>query len=238
MAMSPETPYLIYLVDDEVTLLELLKSYLEKAGFRVRTFQTGEEVLHVLDEAEPHLWILDIMLPDIDGYELLRQIRNKSEVPIIFISARDQDMDKIIGLELGSDDYLAKPFLPRELVIRAQKLLQRTYERGPLAPGAAGGLQFQDWIPLGPYRLSEKGRLVKEGERTIELTTKEFDLICYLAHNQGQALHREQILSAIWGEDYFGSDRAVDDLVKRIRKKLPKLPLETVYGFGYRLMVP
>ncbi|UFJ43431.1 response regulator transcription factor [Brevibacillus humidisoli] len=230
--------YLVYLVDDETTLLELLKSYLENAGYRVKTFQTGEEVLKVLAAEEPHLWILDIMLPDIDGYELLRQIRSKSEVPIIFISARDQDIDKVIGLELGSDDYLAKPFLPRELVIRVQKLLQRTYERSLLTSPVAGGQQFQDWTTIGPYRLSEKGRLVKEGEQAIELTTKEFDLICYLIHNQGQALHREQILSAIWGEDYIGSDRAVDDLVKRIRKKMPKLPLETVYGFGYRLTAP
>ncbi|MBO8164753.1 MAG: response regulator transcription factor [Brevibacillus sp.] len=233
--MSVGTPYQVYLVDDEITLLELLKSYLENAGYDVRTFQTGEEVLQVLDDQPPHLWILDIMLPDIDGYELLRQIRSKSDVPIIFISARDQDIDKVIGLELGSDDYLAKPFLPRELVIRVQKLLQRTYERKPVSLPAP---PYQDWTVVGPYRVSEKGRLVKEDDRTIELTTKEFDLILYLIKNRGQALHREQILAAIWGEDYIGSDRAVDDLVKRIRKKLPKFPLETVYGFGYRLTAP
>jgi two-component system response regulator CssR len=227
------TPYLVYLVDDEANLLELLKSYLQNAGFQVRAFQSGTEVLPVLEQEPPHLWILDIMLPDIDGYELLRLIRSKSDVPIIFISARDQDVDKIIGLELGSDDYLAKPFLPRELVIRAQKLLQRTYEKN----GHAGGQpqHFQDWVSVGPYLISEKGRLVKEGDTPIELTTKEFDLIVYLMHNRGHALNREQILAAIWGDDYIGSDRAVDDLVKRIRKKMPKFPLETVYGFGYRL---
>jgi two-component system response regulator CssR len=229
------TPYLVYLVDDETNLLELLQSYLQNAGYRVKAFQSGNEVLQVLDEEEqPHLWILDIMLPDIDGYELLRLIRQKSDVPIIFISARDQDMDKIIGLELGSDDYLAKPFLPRELVIRVQKLLQRTYEKSG-SYAIQPQQQFQDWITVGPYLISEKGRLVKEGDTPIELTTKEFELISYLLHNQGLALHREQILTAIWGEDYIGSDRAVDDLVKRIRKKLPKFPLETVYGFGYRM---
>jgi two-component system response regulator CssR len=228
------TPYLVYLVDDEANLLELLKSYLQNAGFQVRAFQNGAEVLPVLEEKEqPHLWILDIMLPDIDGYELLRLIRSKSDVPIIFISARDQDMDKIIGLELGSDDYLAKPFLPRELVIRAQKLLQRTYEKS--AHVSAQPQHFQDWVTIGPYLISEKGRLVKEGDHPIELTTKEFEMIVYLLHNRGHALNREQILAAIWGDDYIGSDRAVDDLVKRIRKKMPKLPLETVYGFGYRL---
>ncbi len=229
------SPYLVYLVDDETNLLELLKSYLINAGYQVKAFQSGAEVLPILDQEQPHLWVLDIMLPDIDGYELLRLIRKKSDVPIIFISARDQDMDKIIGLELGSDDYLAKPFLPRELVIRVQKLLQRTYEKG--GQTVAAPQQFQDWVTIGPYTISEKGRLIKEGENPIELTTKEFDLITYLIRNQGQALHREQILLAIWGDDYIGSDRAVDDLVKRIRKKLPKFPLETVYGFGYRMTV-
>ncbi|GAA4725612.1 response regulator transcription factor [Brevibacillus fulvus] len=230
-------PYQVYLVDDETNLLELLKSYLQNAGYEVRAFQNGTEVLPVLEEQPPHLWILDIMLPDIDGYELLRLIRSKSDVPIIFISARDQDMDKIIGLELGSDDYLAKPFLPRELVIRVQKLLQRTYEKSgnPVVSPSTG---FQDWVQAGPYSISAKGRLVKEGETEIELTTKEFELICYFLQNQGIALHREQILTAIWGDDYIGSDRAVDDLVKRIRKKMPKFPVETVYGFGYRMTQP
>lgn len=232
------TPYLVYLVDDETNLLELLQSYLQNAGYHVKAFKSGTEVLPILeqDKEKPHLWILDIMMPDIDGYELLRLIRGKSDVPIIFISARDQDMDKIIGLELGSDDYLAKPFLPRELVIRVQKLLQRTYEKS-VASGPHAQ-QFQDWVTVGPYHISEKGRIVREEESTIDLTTKEFELICYFFHNQGLALHREQILTAIWGEDYIGSDRAVDDLVKRIRKKIPKFPLETVYGFGYRMTTP
>ncbi|MGG1662278.1 response regulator transcription factor [Brevibacillus sp. NRS-1366] len=228
------TPYLVYLVDDETNLLELLQSYLQSAGLQVKAFSSGIDVLSLLDEQnQPHLWILDIMMPDIDGYELLRLIREKSNVPIIFISARDQDVDKIIGLELGSDDYLAKPFLPRELVIRAKKLLQRTYEKPGVA--ATPAQTFQDWVNVGPYMISEKGRQVKEGDELIDLTTKEFELIVYLLHNQGLALNREQILTSIWGEDYIGSDRAVDDLVKRIRKKMPKFPLETVYGFGYRM---
>ncbi|MDF2681911.1 MAG: DNA-binding response regulator [Brevibacillus sp.] len=228
------TPYLVYLVDDETNLLDLLQSYLQSAGLQVKAFSSGTDVLPYLDEElQPHLWILDIMMPDIDGYELLRLIREKSNVPIIFISARDQDVDKIIGLELGSDDYLAKPFLPRELVIRAKKLLQRTYEKPGTAP--VQSQTFQDWVNVGPYMISEKGRQVKEGDELIDLTTKEFELIVYLLHNQGLALNREQILTSIWGEDYIGSDRAVDDLVKRIRKKMTKFPLETVYGFGYRM---
>ncbi|WP_255668208.1 response regulator transcription factor [Brevibacillus daliensis] len=238
--MTQTIPYLVYLVDDETNLLELLRSYLVRAGLEVKTFQSGEEVLAVLeiDQAKPHLWILDIMLPDIDGYELLRLIRNKSsEVPIMFISARDQDIDKIIGLELGSDDYLAKPFLPRELVIRAQRLLNRTYDKpATSSPGIPVSTDnYQDWISVSGYYISEKGRLVKEDEQIIDLTTKEFDLLLYFMQNQGQALQREQILTAVWGDDYIGSDRAVDDLVKRIRKKLPNFPIETVYGFGYRM---
>ncbi|MGG0753778.1 response regulator transcription factor [Brevibacillus laterosporus] len=235
--MTQTTPYLVYLVDDETNLLELLRSYLVRAGFEVRTFQSGEEVLAVLDDTKPHLWILDIMLPDIDGYELLRLIRNKWEdVPIMFISARDQDIDKIIGLELGSDDYLAKPFLPRELVIRTQRLLHRTYEKtNPPVTATQPPVVYEDWINVSQYFISEKGRLVKENEQMIDLTTKEFDLVLYFIKNQGQALQREQILTAVWGDDYIGSDRAVDDLVKRIRKKMPEFPLETVYGFGYRM---
>lgn len=236
--MTQTTPYLVYLVDDETNLLELLRSYLVRAGFEVKTFQSGEEVLAVLNDTKPHLWILDIMLPDIDGYELLRLIRNKwADVPIMFISARDQDIDKIIGLELGSDDYLAKPFLPRELVIRTQRLLHRTYEktgRSVTTPAQSPAV-YEDWINVSSYFISEKGRLVKENEQMIDLTTKEFDLVLYFIKNQGQALQREQILTAVWGDDYIGSDRAVDDLVKRIRKKMPDFPLETVYGFGYRM---
>ncbi|MGD8191817.1 response regulator transcription factor [Brevibacillus ginsengisoli] len=234
--MVQPTTYIVHLVEDEVNLLELLKPYLQNAGYEVRAFQTGEEALEALKYDAPHLWILDIMLPDIDGYELLRQIKGKSDVPIIFISARDQDIDKIIGLELGSDDYLAKPFLPRELVIRVQKLLQRTYERGNSLPASQPPAQgYQDWIQVGPYQISEKGRQIKDAHEQIELTTKEFDLILYLVRNRGQALQREQILTAVWGDDYIGSDRAVDDLVKRIRKKMAKFPIETVYGFGYRM---
>jgi two-component system response regulator CssR len=237
-AMSDKPTYRIYLVDDEVHLLQLLQSYLQNAGYDVRTFQNGEDVLRILDEDPPHLWILDIMLPDVDGYEILRRIRQKSDVPIIFISARDQDIDKIIGLELGSDDYLAKPFLPRELVIRVQKLLHRTYEKPPFSASGTPSDLSSDWVRIGEYLISEKGRQVKEGNVTIELTTKEFDLIAYFLRHRGKALQREQILTAVWGEDYVGSDRAVDDLVKRIRKKMPGFPIETIYGFGYRMTAP
>ncbi|MGB9804263.1 response regulator transcription factor [Desulfofundulus sp.] len=217
----------VFLVEDEVNLSNILVSYLEKEGWEVRSFNDGQSALRAIHE-HPHLWILDIMLPDIDGYQLLRSIKEASpDVPVIFISARDADLDRIIGLEMGSDDYLAKPFLPRELVIRAHRLLERVYR-----PKSGSSL-----ISLHPYVLDEDRRMVLKGRDEIELTSKEFDLLLYFARNRGQALSREQIINHVWGGDYVGSDRSVDDLVRRLRKKMPDLRIETIYGFGYRMTV-
>jgi two-component system response regulator CssR len=227
--------YRIYLVEDEKNLNELLTSYLEKEGWKVTSFLTGVEAYEALKETEPpHIWILDIMLPDIDGFELLREIKAAHpDLPVIFISARDADLDRILGLELGSDDYLAKPFLPRELVIRTKKLLARVYEKSlSLSPSET------ELIKLPPYLIDVQRRMVKEAEKVIELTSKEFDLLLVFARNPACAFSREQLLQKVWGDDYFGSDRAVDDLVRRLRKKLPQLRIETIYGFGYRMMGP
>lgn len=181
---------------------------------------------------QPHLWILDIMLPDVDGFELLREIKSFSpDVPVIFISARDADLDRILGLELGSDDYLAKPFLPRELVIRAKKLLTRVYERLSPVP-----LRSSQLVHVPPYTIDIAKRMVIEEGKEIELTSKEFDLLLVFANHPTQAFSREQLLKKVWGDNYFGSDRAVDDLVRRLRKKMPHLRIETIYGFGYRMM--
>ncbi|HSH36193.1 response regulator transcription factor, partial [Schnuerera sp.] len=139
-------------------------------------------------------------------------------------SARDADIDRVLGLELGSDDYLAKPFLPRELVIRTKNLLERVY-----------GSNYQI-INIPPYIVEEKSRRVKLENGLIDLTSKEFDLLLYFAKNQGIALSREQILEAVWGSNYFGTDRVVDDLIRRLRKKMPKLRIETIYGYGYRMI--
>ncbi|MFZ5595774.1 MAG: response regulator transcription factor [Bacillota bacterium] len=218
----------IYLVEDEDNLNRILTSYLIKEGWQVRSFTDGESALRAIEE-RPHLWILDIMLPDIDGYQLLRRIKDKTPgVPVIFISARDADLDKVIGLEMGSDDYLSKPFLPRELVIRVRRILERVYpsvvRRNPV-------------INMPPYVLDESRRVVLKGQDVVEISSKEFDLASLFARHSGQALSREQIISHIWGEDYVGTDRSVDDLVRRLRKKLPGLRIETIYGFGYRMMV-
>ncbi|PYI57415.1 response regulator transcription factor [Paenibacillus flagellatus] len=222
--------YRIHLVEDESNLNQVLTTYLRKEGWDVRSFPNGESARAAIGD-RPHLWILDIMLPDVDGFQLIREIKLDSPaIPVIFISARDADLDRVIGLEMGSDDYLAKPFLPRELVIRTRKLLERIYALPPVGTPPAAG------ISVPPYRIDETRRLVYRNDDEIELTSKEFDFVLFLAQNRGQAFSREQMLNRIWGEDYFGTDRVVDDLVRRIRKKLPELRLETIYGYGYRMV--
>lgn len=217
--------YKIYLVEDDNNLNLVLTSYLQKEGWNVSSFLTGNEAKNSISN-EPDLWILDIMLPDIDGYHLIQEIKVATpNIPVIFISARDADIDRVVGLELGSDDYLSKPFLPRELIIRTKNLLERVYNSSHIETTL-------------PYYINEKNRMVKLNEYIIDLTSKEFDLLIYFVKNQGVALSREQILSKIWGSDYFGSDRVVDDLVRRLRKKMPKLNVETIYGYGYRMIMP
>jgi two-component system, OmpR family, response regulator CssR len=217
--------YTIYLVEDEKNLNELLTMYLKNEGWSVTSCLTGTEARSLINQP-PHLWILDIMLPDIDGYQLIREIKAATpDVPVIFISARDADIDRVLGLELGSDDYISKPFLPRELVIRVQKLLSRTYSE-----------EVSTLINLSPYQIDEQVRIAYLNGQEVNLTSKEFDLLQLFLHNQGQAFSREQILTSLWGSDYFGTDRVVDDLVRRLRKKMPELKLETIYGFGYRML--
>ncbi|TCP29285.1 two-component system response regulator CssR [Scopulibacillus darangshiensis] len=217
----------INLVEDEEKLASVLKAYLQKEGWEVSVFHTAEDALKYLHNGV-HLWILDIMLPGMSGYDLIKKIKeNHSEQPVIFISARDQDLDKIVGLEMGSDDYLTKPFLPKELVIRAKKLLHRVYGQGLRS----------HIITVSQYQVDINRRRVTDDEdQPIELTSKEFDVLLYLIENVNVAKSRQEILEAVWGEDYVGSDRAVDDVIRRIRKKLERLSLETVYGAGYRIV--
>ena len=217
--------YKINLVEDEENLAQILKTYLEKEGWHVHVFSNGEEALEWLHEP-CHLWILDIMLPGIDGYEMLKKIKNHNDsIPVIFISARDQDLDRIVGLELGSDDYLAKPFLPRELVIRAKKLLRLVYAQKQAKTMEVSG-----------YLIDFPNRKIADGDKLIELTTKEMDVVLFLIDHVNETLDREKILYHVWGNDYYGSTRAVDDVIRRIRKKMPRLNLETVYGYGYRVI--
>lgn len=219
--------FTLYLVEDEQNLNEVLTLYLQKEGWDVRSFFNGTEAKEMIATL-PHLWILDIMLPDIDGYQLIREIKQQTpQVPVIFISARDADIDRVLGLEMGSDDYLSKPFLPRELVIRANKLLNRVY---------GSNQKKTDTITLTPYEIDLHTRTVSENGKPIDLTSKEFDFLVTISKDLGQAFSREQLLNLIWGEDYFGTDRVVDDLVRRVRRKMPQARIETIYGYGYRMM--
>jgi len=221
--------YRICLVEDDVHINEVICSYLRKQDWEVISFTNGLDAQRAISQPA-HLWILDIMLPDIDGFQLIREIKAAAPaLPVIFISARDADIDRIVGLEMGSDDYMAKPFLPEELVIRCRKLLQRVYE--PITGNS------QVCYTIGAYTINETLRQVQDQtQNTLELTSREFDLLLLMANHPGQALDREQILNTVWGIDYYGSDRVVDDLVRRLRRRLPDLRLETIYGYGYRLV--
>ncbi|SFP94759.1 response regulator transcription factor [Salibacterium halotolerans] len=222
--------YHVYLVEDESNLSEVLKAYMEKEGWEVTVFDNGADALEAVQNP-PHLWVLDIMLPGTDGYQVLKGIRGEEgDVPVIFISARDQDLDRVLGLEMGSDDYLAKPFLPQELLIRAKKLLSRVYDSSS---------QESKKIELNDYLIDPEARIITDQENLeepVDLTTKEMDLVLLLTEDIGKALSREAIIESVWGENYVGSERAVDDVVRRVRKKMPRVHLETLYGYGYRIL--
>ncbi|MGF7031696.1 two-component system response regulator CssR [Paenibacillus mucilaginosus] len=228
--------YRIYLVEDEEHLRGILEAYLRQEGWQVRSFADGFSAREAIAE-RPDLWVLDIMLPGgVDGYQLLREVKaDRPLQPVIFISARDADIDRVVGLEMGSDDYIAKPFLPRELVVRTRRLLERVYRIPAEALAETGGRRSR--LYLRPYTIDEAARMVEDDQGTvIDLTSKEFELLLYFARHAGQVLEREQVLNAVWGSDYFGSDRVVDDLVRRLRRRLRELRLETVYGYGYRVV--
>lgn len=217
--------YKICLVEDEKNLSNIIKSYLEREGYEVICFYNGESAFNFIGEDNIHLWILDIMLGDsISGYDIIKKIREQSlDIPVIFTSARDQDLDKIIGLELGSDDYITKPYSPKELVLRVNRIIKRVYNT------VDNNIHYEN------YNIDLVKRIVLEKNKEINLTTLEFDLLLMFLNNKNKSFSREEILKNIWGNDYFGSDRVVDDLVRRLRKKLPKLNINTIYGYGYRL---
>lgn len=215
----------ICLVEDEVNLNNLIKNYLEHAGYEVISLYNGEDALtHV--SGDIHLWILDIMLGgNVSGYDVIKIIREKNNnVPVIFTSARDQDLDRIIGLELGSDDYITKPYSPKELVLRVNNIIKRVYA------------EKSEQVKYENYLVDINKRTVFEDEKEITLTTLEFDLLIMFLNNKGKSFSRDDILKNIWGDDYFGSDRVVDDLVRRLRRKMPNIKINTIYGFGYRII--
>lgn len=221
---------LIFVVDDEENIRELIKKFLIKEGFQVELFSSGEEVTERLKKDFPDMLVIDIMMPGMDGYQLCREIRKESDVPIIMVSAKDEDFDKVLGLELGSDDYLTKPFSPRELVARIKNLFRRMEKLN------AGK---ETSIKIGNTVICLSQRNVEVSGEEVCLTNKEFELLRVLAANSKMAMKREQLLDKIWGYDYYGDQRAVDDLVKRVRKKIydagSNLEIQTVWGYGYKL---
>ena len=216
--------YTIVLVEDEINLNNLIKTYLEKSGYNVISYYNGEDAIKNT-QINAHLWILDIMLPDeISGYDIIKKIREENEkMPVIFTSARDKELDKIIGLELGSDDYITKPYSPKELVLRVNNIIKRVYS------------QDLNKIKYENYIIDTDKRIVTENNKEINLTTLEFDLLNMFITNKNKSFSRDDILNIIWGENYFGADRVVDDLIRRLRKKMPNLNINTMYGYGYRL---
>ncbi|WP_058305802.1 response regulator transcription factor [Gracilibacillus massiliensis] len=219
----------IYMVEDDPNIRDIVNAYLKKEGYHVTLLETAEDAWDLATKGQPDMWILDIMLPGMDGYELCKKIRQISEVPIIIISAKDEEVDKILGLELGSDDYLTKPFSPRELVARIKRLFKRA-ESQPVQKSDQSSV-----IELGGLEVDKAARIVKWQQQEIDVTSKEFEMLEIFAKQPNRAFSREELLTLVWGNDYFGSDRAVDDLVKRLRKKMESLPIETVWGHGYRL---
>ena len=214
----------ISIVEDERDLNELVKRYLEQEGYEVRSFLTYDEAMSNIEDDDVDLWILDIMLDDKSGFDLIDEIRKRTvEVPVIFMSARDKQFDRIIGLEKGSDDYITKPFSPKELVLRVNNIMRRTYR------------EDKEKILIDGYEINLNQRLVFENGDSLDLTTKEFELLLLFVKNRGTAFSRDQILAQVWDEYYFGSDRVVDDTLRRLRRKMPNLSIQTMYGFGYRL---
>lgn len=215
----------IALVEDEKDLNNLIKTYLEKEGYNVVSYYDGESAINNISN-NIDLWILDIMLGDnISGYDIIKKIREEcTMVPVIFTSARDKDLDKIIGLELGSDDYIAKPYSPKELVLRVNNIIRRVYSKEKTK------LTYKD------YSIDLEKRMVLLNNTSINLTTLEFDLLYMFVTNINKSFSRDDILNNIWGENYFGTDRVVDDLIRRLRKKMPLLDINTIYGYGYRLL--
>ena len=213
---------IINIVEDEKDLNELVRSYLEKEGYIVNSYLTFDAAYSHIDEY-CDLWILDIMLDDKSGFDLIEIIKSKNaNIPVVFMSARDKEFDRIIGLEKGSDDYITKPFSPKELVLRVNNIIRRVYKE-------------DDKIEVNGYEIDENQRSVMKGDTQIDLTTKEFDLLMLFVKNRGTAFLREQILEKVWDENYYGSDRVVDDTLRRLRKKMPDMNIQTIYGFGYRL---
>lgn len=217
----------VVVVEDDRNIADLVELYLRQEGFRVVQAGTGERGLEAVRDQRPRMVILDVGLPGgMDGLEVCRRLRAGGDVPILMLTARDGEIDRVLGLELGADDYLTKPFAPRELIARVKAILRRT----------DGARSADDVVVAGDVEVDLKRREARRNGEVVPLATREFDLLRYLAENAGLALTRRQLLDGVWGHDWYGDERTVDVHVGQLRKKLgPGLPLATVWGVGYRL---
>jgi DNA-binding response OmpR family regulator len=227
--MTPDGTVMV--VDDDAHIRELASLYLEKEGFTVTCAGDGATALERIQQEKPALVVLDIMLPGVNGYDVCRHVRAGSSVPIIMLTARDDDVDKIVGLELGADDYLTKPFNPRELVARVKAVLRRSGE----APRPADD---QHRVRVGELTIDKRRREARLGADEMQLRTKEFDLLATLAENAGIVMTREQLLDRVWGYNFYGETRTVDVHVQHVRAKLSgsTIAISTVRGVGYKLV--
>ena len=215
----------VLLIEDEAAIADLLRMYCEQEGFRLVHAATGERGLEALRERDPRVVLLDVGLPGIDGIEVCRRIRAASDVPVIMLTARADEVDKIVGLEVGADDYVTKPFSPREVMARVKAVLRRA-EEPPRVPStiSAAGWEID----------SGRRQVTTPGGEVVRPTAREFDLLWYLADNRGLVLSRAQILESVWGYDYLGETRTVDVHVRQLRRKLDGIPIATAWGVGYR----
>ena len=217
----------VVVIEDDPHIADLVDLYLRRDGFRVLLARDGDQGLNLIKESDPWIVILDVGLPGkLDGFDVCREIRTKGSIPVLFLTARDDEVDRLLGLELGADDYLVKPFSPRELVARVRAILRRTRET-PVV---------HEIVSVGDLEVDLRRREARRGGEVVALTTREFDLLAFLAANLGLALSRQQLLDGVWGADWYGDERTVDVHVAQLRKKLGEsLPLATVWGVGYRL---
>lgn len=219
----------VLIADDEPGIRDLARLYLEKEGFRVVTVADGRKALNHIQQEPPDLLVLDLMMPELDGWEVCRRVRAEGNLPILMLTARDQDIDKIVGLEMGADDYLTKPFNPRELVARVRAILRR----------AGGNKPSHDEVRrVGNLMIDPISRELTVGDQPVNLRAKEFDLLLTLADHPNQVLSRDQLLDLVWGYEFHGQTRTVDVHVAQLRDKLAGsgLEIETVWGRGYKLV--
>ena len=226
--MAGET---VLVVDDEANIVELARMYLEQEGFRVQSANDGAKALDMISRQPPALMVLDLMLPEVDGWEVCRRVRSGKtapDLPIVMLTARDEDVDKIVGLELGADDYVTKPFNPRELVARVKAILRRSHR----------SVVRESVVHVGDVTIDPARHEVTIAGRSVDLRPKEFDLLLALAEHHGMVLSRDQLLNLVWGYDFYGETRTVDVHIAQLRKKLvgSSVEVETVLSVGYKLV--